>query len=99
MTVALRPAGPDDYSHVISRVDDWWGGRAMAAMLPKLFFIHFPDTTRVECVTSPINDGSRAFHAAMGFSERMVDDYDGLGQPRMVLQRDLPRAAPSAGGC
>jgi ribosomal protein S18 acetylase RimI-like enzyme len=32
---------------VISVVDDWWGGRAMAAMLPKLFFVHFRDTSFV----------------------------------------------------
>jgi ribosomal protein S18 acetylase RimI-like enzyme len=41
----IRNAEPDDYARVIAVVDDWWGGRKMAAMLPKLFFIHFRDTS------------------------------------------------------
>lgn len=28
-------------------VDDWWGGRAMAAMLPRLFIDHFAQTSYV----------------------------------------------------
>jgi ribosomal protein S18 acetylase RimI-like enzyme len=43
----IRPAEPEDYGRVIEVVDDWWGGRAMTAMLPKLFFIHFRDTSFV----------------------------------------------------
>jgi ribosomal protein S18 acetylase RimI-like enzyme len=34
-----------DYAPVIGVIDDWWGGRHMAAMLPKLFFVHFHDTS------------------------------------------------------
>jgi ribosomal protein S18 acetylase RimI-like enzyme len=43
----LRPAEPGDYARVIEVVDDWWGGRPMAPMLPKLFFVHFRDTSFV----------------------------------------------------
>lgn len=32
---------------MIGVVDAWWGGRQMAAMLPKLFFVHFRDTSFV----------------------------------------------------
>jgi ribosomal protein S18 acetylase RimI-like enzyme len=145
----LRPVRDGDYGYIIERVDEWWDGRAMAAMLPKLFFEHFNATTmvaadaddrpigflagfvsqsdpavgyihfvgvdpaarglglgramyheffdrvaalgcrRVECVTSPINSGSRAFHASLGFREQLVDDYDGPGESRMVLRRDV----------
>ena len=46
--------------------------------------------TRVECVTSPANTGSRAFHARMGFVERFVDAFDGPGEPRMLLTLDVP---------
>jgi SAM-dependent methyltransferase len=45
--------------------------------------------TAVECVTSPLNTGSRAFHAAMGFGEQVVEDYDGLGEPRVRFRKDL----------
>jgi ribosomal protein S18 acetylase RimI-like enzyme len=47
MPVAIRQAEPGDYSDVIAVIDDWWGGRPMAAMLPKLFFVHFRDTSFV----------------------------------------------------
>jgi|SRR5581483_8996948 len=43
----IRHAEPADYGRVIEVVDEWWGGRAMAAMLPKLFFVHFRDTSFV----------------------------------------------------
>jgi len=45
--VAIRHAEPTDYGRVIAVVDEWWGGREMAAMLPKLFFVHFRDTSFV----------------------------------------------------
>ena len=41
----IRPLEPSDYGRVIAVVDEWWGGRRMAAMLPKLFFVHFADTS------------------------------------------------------
>jgi len=43
----IRHAEPADYARVIALVDEWWGGRAMAAMLPKLFFVHFRETSFV----------------------------------------------------
>jgi ribosomal protein S18 acetylase RimI-like enzyme len=45
--VLIRHAEPSDYGRVIGVIDEWWGGRAMAAMLPKLFFVHFRDTSFV----------------------------------------------------
>ena len=43
--VTMRALRPSDHGTVISVVDDWWGGRPMAAMLPRLFFEHFADTS------------------------------------------------------
>jgi ribosomal protein S18 acetylase RimI-like enzyme len=143
----IRPADPADYAGVIAVVDQWWGGRAMAAMLPKLFFIHFRDTSFVaedggelagflcgfrsqtfddeayihfvgvdpkqrgsglgrllyerffdavrprsvvRAVTSPVNERSVAFHRALGFEvERVDDEYDGRGEPRVLLVKRL----------
>jgi hypothetical protein len=81
--VRIRPIRPSDYRTVIAVIDDWWGGRHMADMLPRLFFEHFTDTSfaaerdfdaaraggcdRVRAVTSPVNRGSIAFHQRMGF--------------------------------
>jgi predicted GNAT superfamily acetyltransferase len=44
MTVTIRPIRPSDYRPVISVIDEWWNGRHMADMLPRLFFEHFTDT-------------------------------------------------------
>ena len=43
----IRHAEPRDYGRVIAVVDEWWGGREMRAMLPKLFFVHFQSTSFV----------------------------------------------------
>jgi predicted GNAT superfamily acetyltransferase len=45
VTFQIRPLSPADYPPVISLVDQWWGGRAMAGLLPRLFFEHFTDTS------------------------------------------------------
>jgi len=147
--VTIRHAKPSDYGRVIGRVNVWWGGRDMAPMLPKLFFLHFEGTSFVAedgddlvgflcgflsqteqdeayihfvgvapdrrgeglgrdlyerffeevgghgrksvlCVTSPVNQESVAFHEALGFEvDRVVEDYDGPGEDRVLLVRRL----------
>jgi ribosomal protein S18 acetylase RimI-like enzyme len=47
VTVIVRHAHPSDYGRVIGRVNTWWGGREMAPMLPRLFFVHFEGTSFV----------------------------------------------------
>jgi ribosomal protein S18 acetylase RimI-like enzyme len=47
MALVIRHAEPSDYPRLIAVVDDWWGGRSMSGMLPKLFFVHFRDTSFV----------------------------------------------------
>lgn len=34
-----------DYPSVLSVLDEWWGGRPMSHLLPRLFFQHFQDTS------------------------------------------------------
>jgi ribosomal protein S18 acetylase RimI-like enzyme len=129
-------------------VDDWWGGRPMRPLLPRLFLDHFCDTSLVaeddgelaafligflsparpgdayihfvgvhpdrrrdglgrrlyeefferarregrsvvRCVTSPLNDGSIAFHRRLGFSAELVAGYDGPGADRIAFARRL----------
>ena len=150
VTISIRHAKPSDYGRVIGRVNVWWGGRDMAPMLPKLFFLHFEGTsfvaedekgdlvgflcgflsqtaddeayihfvgvtpdkrgeglgrtlyerffdevrskgrTVVRCVTSPVNQGSVGFHEALGFEvDRVVEDYDGPGEDRVLLVKRL----------
>ena len=41
----LRNAEPQDYYFVSAVINEWWGGRQMRDMLPKLFFTHFRETS------------------------------------------------------
>jgi predicted GNAT superfamily acetyltransferase len=41
----IRPLRPSDFAPVIAVIDEWWGGRTMAPMLPRLFFDHFTETS------------------------------------------------------
>ena len=43
----IRHAESGDYQQIIADIDDWWGGRKMTAMLPRLFFVHFRQTSFV----------------------------------------------------
>jgi GNAT superfamily N-acetyltransferase len=43
----LRHADPDDHGPLVAVLHDWWGGRRMADMLPRLFFVHFRETSFV----------------------------------------------------
>jgi len=43
--LTIRNIEPTDYQPVISVLNDWWGGRNMSDMLPKLFFVHFRETS------------------------------------------------------
>ena len=148
--VTVRHAKPSDYGRVIGRVNVWWGGRDMAPILPRLFFLHFEGTSYVaedpdgdlaaflcgflsqtdpdeayihfvgvsperrgeglgrllyerffeearthgrkivRCVTSPANEGSLAFHRALGFEvDKVAEDYDGPGEDRALLVKAL----------
>lgn len=149
MALTIRNAEPSDHARVIAVVDDWWGGRAMADMLPRLFFAHFRGTSFVaeedgelagfpcgflsqthadesyihfvgvaperrgtglgrelyerffraaraagrsvvRCVTSPVNEGSIAFHRSLGFEvDPGGEGYDGPGQDRVLLVKHL----------
>lgn len=142
----VRNIKESDYNYIIVRLNEWWGGRDMAAMLPRLFFQHFTDSSfvfedsakilgflvgfksqslehvgyihfvgvdplhrnksiarslyqeffnycrfnhinRVECITSPINKASIAFHHQLGFK---ASSYDAHGNPIAVKNYDSP---------
>lgn len=41
----IRSVKSSDYYVISPLINEWWGGRNMADMLPKLFFVHFTDTS------------------------------------------------------
>jgi predicted GNAT superfamily acetyltransferase len=46
-SLEIRRAEAADHARVIAVLNGWWGGRDMADMLPRLFFVHFRDTSFV----------------------------------------------------
>ena len=68
MNVELRPVELGDYEYVIPRLDQWWGGRKMSALLPLLFFEHFSPTTAIA-----IDAGT---HGIVGFVCGFVSQTD-----------------------
>jgi ribosomal protein S18 acetylase RimI-like enzyme len=46
-STALRFRRPteDDHARIVGLVDEWWGGRRMRALLPRLWFQHFTGTS------------------------------------------------------
>ena len=46
-SILLRQLVPDDYAYLTSVIDEWWGGRAVRALLPRVFFEHFNETSFV----------------------------------------------------
>jgi ribosomal protein S18 acetylase RimI-like enzyme len=66
------------------------------AGIGRTLYEHFFDEARsdgrtvVRCVTSPSNHESVAFHQALGFEvDRVVADYDGPGEDRVLLVKQL----------
>lgn len=47
MKYSLRNVKESDYDKVILVVNEWWGDRNIADSLPRLFFIHFQNTSFV----------------------------------------------------
>ena len=45
--ILIRKAVPADHDKIIAALKNWWGGRDLTAMLPRLFLNHFNDTSLV----------------------------------------------------
>jgi ribosomal protein S18 acetylase RimI-like enzyme len=66
--LVLRHAESADHAAVVGVVDEWWGGRPMAAMLPRLFFVHFRATSFV------VESDGRLVGFLCGFLSQTYDD-------------------------
>jgi GNAT superfamily N-acetyltransferase len=64
----IRHTEPADYGPVISALNDWWGGRNMSDMLPRLFFVHFRETSFVA------ERGGRIAGFLIGFASQTFPD-------------------------
>ncbi len=86
-----QTASDEAYIHFVG-VDPDVRGDGLGRALYERFFdeVREQGRTVVRCVTSPVNPRSIAFHEAMGFEvDRVVPDYDGPGEDRVLLVRRL----------
>jgi hypothetical protein len=81
--LTFRRPTPADHPRLADVIDEWWEGRRMRQLLPRLWLEHFRGTSwvvdrpdgdlasrgasRVQAVTWPGNRISIAFHRALGF--------------------------------
>jgi len=66
MDVKISNIKPSDYDLVISKLNEWWGGRNMQDMLPKLFFKHFNSTSFI------IKDATEVLGFLIGFKSQEI---------------------------
>jgi ribosomal protein S18 acetylase RimI-like enzyme len=86
-----QAAADEAYIHFVG-VDPGARGDGLGRALYERFFAEVRGSGRtvVRCVTSPVNERSVAFHEAMGFEvDRVVPDYDGPGEDRVLLVKRL----------
>jgi ribosomal protein S18 acetylase RimI-like enzyme len=86
-----QTAADEAYIHFVG-VDPERRGEGLGRELYERFFeeVRTNGRTMVRCVTSPLNERSVAFHESLGFEvERVVPDYDGPGEDRVLLLKRL----------
>lgn len=50
----IRSVKGSDYNAISPLINEWWGGRQMSDMLPKLFFVHFNETSYIAEINGEI---------------------------------------------
>lgn len=89
----IRDSKPSDHQKIISVLNDWWGGRDLSWMLPKLFLIHFCNSSFVvekddELIGFLIGflSPSRANEGYIHFAG-VHPDYRGIGIGKFLYDR------------
>ena len=88
----LSPSQPDvAYIHFAGVAPRLRGSGLARHLYQRFFDLAAADhRTTIKAITSPLNQGSIAFHAALGFTVGgPVADYDGPGVDRVVFERRL----------
>jgi ribosomal protein S18 acetylase RimI-like enzyme len=67
-SLTFRRPIPQDWDRVVAAMPDWWGGRDLRSMLPKIFFEHFRGTSFV------VEHEDRLLGFLVGF---FCSDHDG----------------------
>jgi ribosomal protein S18 acetylase RimI-like enzyme len=91
--LTIRNSTSSDHARIIQVLKDWWGGRDLTWMLPKLFLLHFNNTSFV------IEKGDELLAFLIGFLSPgrpregyihfvgVHPDYRGIGIGRLLYHR------------
>ena len=88
----LSQTDPDEaYIHFVGVAPDQRGSGVGRELYERFFaVVAAAGRSLVRCVTSPVNEGSIAFHESLGFSvESVAKDYDGPGEDRVLFVKHL----------
>jgi ribosomal protein S18 acetylase RimI-like enzyme len=64
--MTIKTLEPSDYDFIIGELNEWWGGRNMTDMLPRLFFKNFNNTSFI----------IREQHVIVGFIIGLISQTD-----------------------
>ncbi len=67
--ISVRHLEEGDYGPSVVIIDYWWGGRRMAHLLPRIFFVHFRPTSFA------IEEGRKVIGFLTGFVSQIYPDY------------------------
>ncbi len=81
---------PIGYVHLVAARSDR-RNLGMGRLLYDAFKAHARErgASEVQAITTTGNTGSISFHERLGFTARVVDNYAGPGQPRMLFSLSL----------
>ncbi len=87
----LSQSRPDEaYIHLVGVRPDLRGSGLGHDLYERFFTLaRAAGRSVVTCITSPVNEGSIAFHTSLGFDSRVVPDHAGRGEDRVVFRREI----------
>jgi len=91
--LTIRNSRPSDHANIISVLKDWWGGRDLTWMLPKLFLEHFCNTSFVVEKNDRLVAFLIGFRIERGNAEingiRATLDYNHPGDAKVLFKMTL----------
>lgn len=86
-----RPEGPVGFVHLVGIHPDY-RRRGVGRLLYESFERDCVEkgVRRMKAMTTLGNEGSQAFHQALGWDIAEIQDYAGPGRPRIVFTKELP---------
>lgn len=89
---------PDDHAAIVGDLTSFWDSDRTRHLHHPMFAREFAVSAAsvvehglvgLKAITTPANTASLEFHRALGFVDRLVTDYSGPAQDRIVMECDV----------